>query len=295
LKSFVSSIPVLLLVIFSSSGGYALTPEKKLSNTEISTGIDDLNKSMADLKAKLNSLTKVVNEQIASQKIQGTPAGQANEVNKLFEPLQISVAGLENRINSLAGEQAALQKRLIAAENRARYADSINFEILSQLVILENRLVSLGNSINDYNAVSQTGNRPTGDRSSGNQPAMNVGMAYKDRYLNALSLHQNGKHEEAIDLFRKLIADDRNNALADNAQYWIGESFYSMKQYQRAVIEFEKVSAFLNSDKSDDAQYKIGLCYKQIGNKEKSRLELQKLIELYPQSEFTENAKQLIK
>jgi TolA-binding protein len=285
LRPFFSITCALILLL---AVGFANPPEKKLSNAEISTSLDDLGKDITDLKTKLNTLTRVVNEHTTKLK---SPEGnqQMTGISQAIEPLRQSVAGLENRINTLAAEQAQMQKRLLAAEQRAHYSDSINFEILSQLVILENRLVSLGNSINEYNAVTQTG-PPGPDRS-----VPGVGSAYKDRYLIALSLHQNGKFEEAIELFRKLIVDDRTNSLADNAQYWIGESYYSMKQYQRAVIEFEKVSAFSNSDKGDDAQYKIGLCYKQVGNQEKSRAEFQKLIELYPQSEFAENAKQLIR
>jgi len=285
-KTFIGDI---LIVLLAFSVGLARMPEKKLSNSEISSSIEDLTKDLEDLNNKVNTLARIVNDHTAKLK-SAVGGGQQTAVVDLIEPLRQTIASIENRINDLATEQAAMQKRLKASEQRAHYADSINFEILSQLVILENRLVSLGNSINDYNAVSQAGSQTATDRS-----VSNLGVAYKDRYLNALSLHQSGKYEEAIELFRKLIADDRNNSLADNAQYWIGESYYSMKQYQRAVIEFEKVSAFSNSDKGDDAQYKIGLCYKQMGNQEKSRIEFQKLIDLFPQSEFAENAKQLIR
>lgn len=286
LRSFSGGFLAILLVF---TVGLAKIPERKLSNAEIASSLENLTEDIAGLKTKLNTLTRILNDHTAKLKTRGGTDQQTAEIAQLIEPLKQSVVSLENRLNELTAEQAKMQKRLMAAEQRAHYSDSINFEILSQLVILENRLVSLSNSINDYNAVTQPGSQAGGEHS-----ASGLGIAYKDRYLNALSLHQNGKYQEAVELFRKLIADDRNNSLADNAQYWIGESFYSMKQYQRAVIEFEKVSAFSNSDKGDDAQYKIGLCYKQMGNLEQSRVEFQKLISLFPQSEFAENARQLI-
>ena len=68
-----------------------------------------------------------------------------------------------------------------------------------------------------------------------------------------------------------------------------------MKQYQQAIIEFEKVRNFTNTDKDDDAQYKIGLCFKQMGDQKRAKDELEKLINLYPTSEYSESAKQLIK
>lgn len=286
LRSLSESILVLMLLIMTVFCGNAHPAEKKLSNAEIASSLDKLATDIADLKTQVYSLTNIINDQKATTPAPATvPDESIVEIKQAIQSLHQSIVNLENRLNGLTGEQAQLQKRLAAAEQRTYYADSINYEILTQLVILENRLVSLSNSISDYNLASQTGSRTIAT------PA----ISYKDRYLNALSLHQNGKYEESIELFRKLIAEDRNNDLADNAQYWIGESYYSMKQYQRAVIEFEKVSAFSNTDKNDDAQYKIGLCYKSTGDREKAQAAFQKLIDLYPRSEFTENAKQLIK
>ncbi|MFA5727870.1 MAG: tetratricopeptide repeat protein [Candidatus Neomarinimicrobiota bacterium] len=286
LRSLSESILVLMLLIMTVFCGNAHPAEKKLSNAEIASSLDKLATDIADLKTQVYSLTNIINDQKATIPAPAAvPDESIVEIKQAIQSLHQSIVNLENRLNGLTGEQAQLQKRLAAAEQRTYYADSINYEILTQLVILENRLVSLSNSISDYNLASQTGSRTIAT------PA----ISYKDRYLNALSLHQNGKYEESIELFRKLIAEDRNNDLADNAQYWIGESYYSMKQYQRAVIEFEKVSAFSNTDKNDDAQYKIGLCYKSTGDREKAQAAFQKLIDLYPRSEFTENAKQLIK
>lgn len=283
-------ILILTLCLMVVNLDYARSEQKRLSNAEIASSLDRLAMDISDLKTQIVSLTKTVNSLTAKEKESEIPAALAAEINKLIEPLQQTVASLENRLDILASEQANMQKRLNNAEQRTRYADSINFEILSQLVILENRLVSLSNSISDYNSASQTDTRQATNRA-----IIAPSIAYKDRYLNALSLHQNGKFEEAIALFRKLIADDPANELADNAQYWIGESYYSLKQYQQAIIEFEKVRNFANTDKDDDAQYKIGLCYKQMGDQRRARDEFQKLINLYPKSEYAESAKQLIK
>jgi len=273
-----------LCLIWPGSQGYPA--EKRLSNAEISSSLDKLAADITNLKTQLNSLNNIIKDRKSAAQ---TPASVSDkkiaDLEQALTTLQQSVVNMENKLNVISSEQAQMQKRLAAAEQRTYYADSINYEILSQLVILESRLMSLGNSISDYNTANQTVNRT----------AASPTLAYKDRYLNALSLHQNGKYEESIELFRKLVNENRNNELADNAQYWIGESYYSMKQYQQAVIEFEKVSAFSNTDKNDDAQYKIGLCYESTGDHEKARAAFQKLIDFYPRSEFAENAKQLLK
>jgi len=266
---------------------HAPAPDKKLSAEEISQKFDALDKELTDIRSKLNTLIKNSNSYATRLAKLETPGQSPGQSAPVLEPLQKSVANLEANLASLRTDVTNLQNRLNVAEVRAHYADSINFEILSQLVILESRLVALSNSIGESRTITQ--------RDSGKPDASGQPLPFKERYLNALTLHQNNRNEEAIESFRKLIGEDRGHDLSDNAQYWIGECYYSMKQYQRAIAEFEKVSTFANTDKGDDAQFKIGLCYKQLGNLDRFRIEMQKLIDLYPQSEFVPNATQLIK
>ena len=102
-------------------------------------------------------------------------------------------------------------------------------------------------------------------------------------------------YEPAIKGFQRLVKEDHTHDLADNAQYWLAECFYSQKDYKRAIIEFEKVFTFINTNKNDDAQYKIALSYQSIGNVPKARSEFQRLIEYFPGSEFYQQAKAALK
>ena len=53
-----------------------------------------------------------------------------------------------------------------------------------------------------------------------------------------------------------------------------------MKDYRRSIKEFEKVFKYKDSNKYDDSQYKLGLCYVNIGNKSRAKDEFQKLLDL---------------
>jgi TolA-binding protein len=68
-----------------------------------------------------------------------------------------------------------------------------------------------------------------------------------------------------------------------------------MKNYKRAVIEFEKVFTFAGTDKDDDAQLKLGHCHRSMGNIDKALEEYQRLIDYFPGSEFFEKARESIK
>ena len=132
--------------------------------------------------------------------------------------------------------------------------------------------------------------------SSGYSPsgytASDVSMDYQGNYDRALELFHSRDYHSAIEAFESLLATSANNSLSDNAQYWIGESHYALGQYDKAIIDFEKVFTFPKSNKDDDAQYKLGLCYMKKGDNVKAREEFQRLIDLYPKSEYISRARE---
>ena len=113
---------------------------------------------------------------------------------------------------------------------------------------------------------------------------------YAIRYQEALDLFHARDYRGALQLFESLLATSVNNSLSDNAQYWIGESHYALREYDKAIIDFEKVFTFPKSNKNDAAQFKLGLCYMRKGNNQKAREEFQRLLDLYPKSEYIDRA-----
>jgi TolA-binding protein len=188
---------------------------------------------------------------------------------------------LINRINTI-------QNKMRMMEDKAAYIDSVNFEILAQLVMVENKIVTLTNSFTEmYNLR----NNKIGDKVS----AKISPVEYKKSYIDALSAYQNGNLEKAVTGFAGLVMSDPSNVLADNSQYWLGECYYTMKNYKRAIIEFEKVFMFPGTDKDDDAQLKLGHCHRSMGNIDKAREEYQRLIDYFPGSEFYEKGRESLK
>lgn len=288
--SFVLGILFLFSPYFTLSDAIAFpkSDRKQSSKEDVNKKVSDLGKKVTNLTSKLNKVVKTINR--LSKRITNlektVPTSRDADLKIHVESMEMSITKLDSLTKSLCSDIFDLQRQIDAAGKRACYADSINFEVLSQLVILENRILSLGTSLNEYRAISQ--------RSSSVKSTTSAD-SYREQYLQALSFHQNNQNEESIELFRQLIAEDKNHELADNAQYWIGECYYSLRQYQRAIIEFEKVFSFPNTNKGDDSQFKLGLCYAVLGDREKAIDEFQRLIDYFPQSEYIEKAKQFMK
>jgi len=181
-----------------------------------------------------------------------------------------------------------MQNKMRLIEDRTAYIDSVNFEILAQLVMIENKIVTLTNSFTEMYTLKN--NRVNDKVSSKISPT-----EYKRIYIEALSSYQNGEFEKAVTGFSGLVMSDPGSDLADNSQYWLAECYYTMKNYKRAVIEFEKVFTFAGTDKDDDAQLKLGHCHRRMGNFEKAREEYQRLTDYFPGSEFYEKARESLK
>lgn len=117
---------------------------------------------------------------------------------------------------------------------------------------------------------------------------------FEEGYQMALAKFNQHDYKQARIMFKDLLAKNRNNSLSDNCQYWIGESYYALKEYQQAIIEFEKVLTFANTNKDDDSQLKLGLCYLRLKDNASAKREFTRLIANYPQSEFTGLGRKLL-
>jgi tol-pal system protein YbgF len=109
----------------------------------------------------------------------------------------------------------------------------------------------------------------------------NVEAAYND----ALALYKARKFEAAISAFTEITTVAPTSSLADNAQYWVGESYFSMRNYEKSLQAFTRVYEFPNSNKAADAHLKIAMIYQVMENRSAAAEELKVVVRDYPNSE----------
>ena len=104
-------------------------------------------------------------------------------------------------------------------------------------------------------------------------------------YSDARKAYDNGDLDKARQLFQKLIKEFPKSKNVDNAQFWIGESYYREKWYERAILEYQTViEKYPNGNKVPAAMLKQGMALQQIGEKPSARLILEELVKKYPKS-----------
>lgn len=115
------------------------------------------------------------------------------------------------------------------------------------------------------------------------------------QYTDAVKLTKQKNYSGAISQFEALLSSGLKDDYADNAHYWIGESYFQLKKYNDAISHFQQVANYKFSEKKDDAQLMIAQSYERLGQREKAMNEYRKLVEMYPASEYAMRARAKVK
>ena len=127
-------------------------------------------------------------------------------------------------------------------------------------------------------------------------PASNVGTAVSPAvvadgtrgddtvaYQAAFAFLKEGQYDRAVPALQKFLANYPDSALAENAQYWLGEANYVNKAYPDAEVAFQRViDKYPQSRKVPDALLKIGYCRYELKQWESSKLALSQVITQFP-------------
>lgn len=98
-------------------------------------------------------------------------------------------------------------------------------------------------------------------------------------YQAAFDLLKDGKYQEAISGFSQFLTTFPTSALADNAQYWLGEAHYVTRQFSEALRHFQTVvDKYPDSRKIPDALLKIGYCNYELKNYPAARSALSQVV-----------------
>lgn len=110
-------------------------------------------------------------------------------------------------------------------------------------------------------------------------------------YQDALTLFNQNKYKESAAKFLELINRGIKKELEDNCYYWLGESYFGMKDYTTAIGYFEKVFTYKISEKKDESAIMIANCYWDMGKKKEAIKEYKNFLEKFPASPYVKRAK----
>jgi len=111
-------------------------------------------------------------------------------------------------------------------------------------------------------------------------------------YQIAKQTFDNGDYDSARQRFQKLLRQFPKSENADNAQFWIGETYYREKWYEKAILEYQKViETYPKGNKVPAALLKQGLAFFNLRDKANARLIFKELTKKHPKSTESSIAK----
>ena len=202
-----------------------------------------------DMRKRIDSLEKTVKEQ--NEAAASDRQKLAKEQQQRLQQLQEALDGL-NRAARKSG--ADLGVDLEKAQNDLAQIRG-TLEVLGhRLDVLETQNAERDKKID---ANTQAVLQKQKEAQAAAHPTDKLGL-----YSLARQKLEAGDGPGARQLFGDFLQRYKTDELAPNARYWIGESLYGEGRYNDAIVEFQKViKEYKNSDKVPDALLKIGMSF----------------------------------
>ena len=125
--------------------------------------------------------------------------------------------------------------------------------------------------------------------------SLNPGVSPQRMYDTAWADYTNGQWELAVEGFEAYLRTFPRSELADDAQFYIGQTRYADGRFQDSVAAFEDVlHHYPDGDVVPEASYKRGLALDRLGETEQAQQAFQLVIENHPDSTMATLAQQAI-
>ncbi len=112
-------------------------------------------------------------------------------------------------------------------------------------------------------------------------------------YQKARNLLLENNFIQAGQIFKTLARRFPKHSLADNALYWLGECYYSLGQYQKAIDVFKDlIHRYPKAEKVPDALLKTGYSFLSMDDANRAGHFLKQVIKRYPFSSAAEKAQE---
>lgn len=114
-------------------------------------------------------------------------------------------------------------------------------------------------------------------------------------YEAAQQQRRNGNYQGAIVSFQSFLGQYPKSPLAHRAQYWIGDSYFNLRDYKNAIASQQKlISAYPDSASAPDAMLNIASSQSELGDGASARKTMDTLVARYPNSEAADKARRRI-
>jgi tol-pal system protein YbgF len=242
-----------------------------------------LKKDVVYLNERLDTLDKKVNLQKTSTN------DTIKEIREDYAKLSNDYEALSERVRQLQGyndeNNHNIQKSYSSSDKLK--ADIAKLE--SQIGDLTKRMKAVESMTGTEDEAETGPAKAGGDKTAAivnpDKATENAGPPDIKLYNDSKAMFDNGDPKSSREGFLKLLKDYPKSKMADNAQFWIGETYFKEKWYQKAILEYQKViENYPKGSKVAAAYLKQGIAFTELGEKGNARLIFNQLIKKFPGS-----------
>ena len=281
-------LPILVVISLCVIAGCATTDDLRRVRGDLerrilvtNDRIDSVERGLPPLKSEIEGLR--------------TEIGKTNES---FAPLRASQAELRaeiteirDQLRQVRGEADELRKEIASSSSSSTARMNKREE---DEKALRDKLENLIFKIQFIENFLEIGKRedtaaPAGDKVVKQPPpaakeAPVRGKTDKESlYSAAYELFKQGKYDKAREAFENFLKQYPDTEFSDNAQFWIAECHYFDRNYEKAIVEYDKVMKnFPEGNKLPYALLKQGLSFLRLDDKASAKLLLQQVIKDFP-------------
>lgn len=125
--------------------------------------------------------------------------------------------------------------------------------------------------------------------------AVTVSVEENEVYERAQGQRRIGNYQGAITAFQGFVAKYPKSTLAPRAQYWIGDSYFNLRDFRNAIASQQKLLAsYPDSSSAPDALLNMASSQLEAGDTATARKTMDGLIARYPSSEAAEKARRRV-
>lgn len=210
------------------------------------------------------------------------------------------ISELENRVNSIQQtyltNNADIARAISRSETVQAEFDSVKGAVETNSHLLEAQRQELQKLIRELeHRIQAIEDRMLIFQTQINQAVGKVNPAAAEEgkiYQSGLDKAERGEYLNAAADFQTFLKKFPKSTFAPTAQYWVGECFYSMKDYKRAIKEYQiYIQTNPRHDKVASAILKQGNSFYELGLVEESKPFYEKVVKEYPSSTEASQAK----
>ncbi len=202
--------------------------------------------------------------------------------------LQGKLGDLDSRTSNI--ERVVQNQSLLSLAQRADQLQNELSVLRGRIEVLENANETLRKQQRDLYAdldkrVAGISAGPAPGAAGAGQPAAGAG-GDQAAYEQAFNILKAGKYPDAITAFQQFLQTWPQSSLADNAQYWLGESYYVTRDFQSAAAAFQTLlDRWPDSRKAPDALLKLGYTQAELKHTAQARATLISVSTRFPGSD----------